>query len=171
MAGATDDASSKTFCEQQKPLWENSAKVSEFFGKADQFDAVYLPGGHGPMYDLATDPDTQKLAAEFWEKGKVVSTVCHGTAALVNVKLSDGQLLLKGKTATGFANQEEDIAQLSQFMPFMLETKINEATGGRSVKADSPFAEKVVVEGKLITGQNPASSKGVARETLKAIGV
>ncbi|KAI1414210.1 DJ-1/PfpI family protein [Hypoxylon sp. FL1857] len=165
------DPLSTSFLEEQKALWENTSKLSSFLGKADKFDVIFFPGGHGPMYDLAGDAASQQLIAEFWEKGKIVAAVCHGSAALVNVKLLDGSLLLKGKTVTGFSNEEEDYAKLSQFMPFMLETKLDEASEGKFVKAEHQFGEKVAVDGRLITGQNPASAKGVAEAIIEALGV
>lgn len=88
----------------------------------------------------------------------------------MNVKLPDGTFLLKGKAVTGFSNDEEDSAKLSEFMPFMLETKLQEASGGKYEKADQLYAEKVVVDGKLITGQNPASARGVGEAITKALG-
>ncbi len=145
--------------------------ISSLLGKADQFDAIFFPGGHGPMYDLAFDETSQQLIAEFWGKGKVVAAVCHGPAALVNVKLADKTPLLQGKTVTGFSNEEEDIVQLSGAMPFLLETRLNEASSGKFVKAEAPFAEKVVVDGRLVTGQNPASAKGVGQAIIKALAL
>ncbi|KAI0129381.1 class I glutamine amidotransferase-like protein [Hypoxylon sp. NC0597] len=80
----------------RKALWENTSKLF-FFGRTDDLDAIFFPGGHGPMCDLTSDATSQQLTAEFWEKGKVVAAVCHGSPALVNIKLADGNLLLKGK--------------------------------------------------------------------------
>lgn len=164
------DPVSLSFLDGQKSLWEKTSTLSSFLGKADQFDAIFFPGGHGPMYDLAIDPVSQQLVAEFWSKGRVVAALCHGPAALVNVKLPDGTFLLKGKAVTGFSNDEEDSAKLSEFMPFMLETKLQEASGGKYEKAAQLYAEKVVVDGKLITGQNPASARGVGEAITKALG-
>lgn len=125
------------------------------------------------MYDLPTSPESQQLIREFWEAGKAVAAVCHGPAALVNVKLSDGSHLLKGRKVTGFTNVEEDQVGLTQVMPFLLEDSLKEAAGpeGAFVKADQPWGEKVVVEadGRLITGQNPASAKGVGEAIVKFI--
>ena len=121
------------------------------------------------MFDLAVDSTCQGITAEFASKGKVVAAVSHGQAALVNVTLSSGQLLLNGKRVTGFSNAEEDAVDLSKFMPFMLETKLNEVSGGNFVKADN-WQENIVVEENIITGQNPASAKGVGEAILKALG-
>lgn len=163
------DASSTDFLANHKAIWENTRPLSEFANAADTYDAIFVPGGHGPMYDLATDPTSIKLIASFAEKGKVVAAVCHGPAAFVNVKLSDGTHLLQGKEVTGFSNAEEDSVDLSQYMPFMLETKLNEVSGGKYVKAADPWAEKVVVAGNVITGQNPASAHKIGEEVLKAL--
>lgn len=121
------------------------------------------------MFDLAVDPKSQQLIKEFYESGKLVSAVCHGPAALANVKLSDGTHLIKGQDVTGFTNAEEDQAQLSSAMPFMLETTL-EQNGAKFSKAD-PWASKVVVSGKgnrLLTGQNPASA-GPLGEAVAAL--
>jgi putative intracellular protease/amidase len=161
------DAGSVAFL-QKKHLWENTAKLSTFLGKADEFDAIFFPGGHGPMFDLAGDATSQKLIAEFAEKGKVVSAVCHGPAALVNVKLSNGKHLLEGKKVTGFTNVEEEQVGLTKVVPFLLEDALKQA-GATVEKAAEPWGEKVVVDGKLVTGQNPASSKAVGEAIVKAL--
>jgi putative intracellular protease/amidase len=127
------------------------------------------PGGHGPMFDLATDATSQKIIADFASKGKVVAAVCHGPAVFVNVKLPDGTPLLKDREVTGFSNAEEDQVQLSAFMPFMLETELNKVSGGKYVKAAEPWGEKVVVAGNVITGQNPASAHAIGEAVVKAL--
>lgn len=122
------------------------------------------------MFDLATDAESHQLIREFYEKGKVVSAVCHGPAALANVKLSDGSYLVNGQQVTGFTNTEEDQVGLSSAMPFMLETKLQE-NGGEFVKAE-PWQPMVTISGKdkkLITGQNPASASPIGEAILKAI--
>lgn len=165
-----NDEHSIKFLNENKSVWENTAKVSTFLGKADEFDAIFYPGGHGPMFDLAVDEQSQQLVAEFAAKDKVVSAVCHGPAAFLGVKVN-GENLLRGKQLTGFTNEEETIVGLADVMPFLLEDKMKEV-GGESAKfltAGEPWGVKVVVDGKLITGQNPASSKGVAEAILKAL--
>ncbi|KAK0715551.1 DJ-1/PfpI family protein [Lasiosphaeris hirsuta] len=163
-----NDPSSARFLDENTALWENTEKLESFLGKADQFDAIFYPGGHGPMFDLAIDVTSQKLIAEFASKGKVVSAVCHGPAVFVNVKTEDGEIYLKGKQVTGFSNAEEEQVQLTKEMPFLLEDRLVEITGGKFVKADEPWGVKVVVDGKLITGQNPASAKKVGEAIVKA---
>ena len=164
------DESSVNFLNSQKKLWEQTTPLREFLGRADEFDALFFPGGHGPMFDLATDVDSNRLVREFWAAGKPVAAVCHGPAALANVTLEDGSRLVKGRTVTGFTNVEEDQVQLTGAMPFLLETALNDA-GAKFVKADEPWGAKVVTDGKLITGQNPASAKGVGEAILAALGI
>lgn len=123
------------------------------------------------MFDLATDKDSIALINEFVAAGKPVAAVCHGPIVFANVTKPDGKHLLAGKEATGFSNVEEDQAQMTKLMPFLLEDKIKEA-GGIYKKAAEPWGEFVlsVDGGKLITGQNPASAKAVGEAILKAIG-
>lgn len=163
-----EDPSSVRFLNDSKPIWERTQKLESYVGKSDEFAAVFVPGGHGPMFDLAFDPVSQKIIAEFASKGKVVSAVCHGPAAFVNVKLPSGENLLKGKEVTAFSNTEEEQMKLTQAVPFLLEDALREA-GAKFVKAAEPWREKVVVDGKLITGQNPASAKGVGQAIVKAV--
>ncbi|KAF1820165.1 class I glutamine amidotransferase-like protein [Dissoconium aciculare CBS 342.82] len=165
-----EDAESTKFLKEKGSLWKNTEKLSSFIGKADQFDAIFYVGGHGPMYDLATDAESQQLIKEFYESGKVVSAVCHGPAALVNVKLSDGTHLVSGQEVTAFTDAEEDQVGLSSAVPFMLETQLA-ANGAKIVKADA-WQAKVVASGKngkLITGQNPASAGPIGEAILAAL--
>jgi len=165
------DEVSVNFLNTKQSVWKNTQKLSSFLGHAGEFAAIFVVGGHGPMFDLAVDETSHKLIREFYESSKVVSAVCHGPAALVNVKLSDGSYLIAKQPVTGFSNVEEDQVGLTSAMPFKLEDKLNEASGGNFVKADQPWAEKVVValNGRLITGQNPASATGVGEALYKVI--
>lgn len=162
------DESSVNFLKNETKLWEQTEKLEAYVGRTDEFDAVFVPGGHGPMFDLAVDPVSQQVIASFADSGKIVSAVCHGPAALVNVKLANGEALVKGKQVTAFSDAEENIMGTSEVMPFMLETKLVEA-GAEFSKADEPWGAKVVVDGKLITGQNPASAKGIGEAIVKAL--
>jgi len=123
------------------------------------------------MFDLATDPTSHALITEFYTSSKIISAVCHGPAALTHVKLPSGGFLLDNQPVTGFSNAEEDAVGLSSVMPFSLEDKLNEATGGRFEKAEQAWAPHVVVArgGRLITGQNPASAAGVGEKVYEAI--
>jgi putative intracellular protease/amidase len=165
------DESSVNFLNHHKSLWENTQPLSNFAGKASDFDAIFFPGGHGPMFDLADDKVSQELTADFWEQGKVVAAVCHGPAALVNVKLGNGEWLLKGKRVSAFTNSEEEAMDMAKVMPFELETEIKNRTGAGGFEKEVDFKEKVVVDGKLITGQNPASALGVGKAIAEALGI
>ena len=127
------------------------------------FDAVFYPGGHGPMWDLAVDQNSIALIASFYNHKKPVSFVCHAPAALKNVKI-DGSYLVKDKKVTGFSNTEEEAVGLTKVVPFLLEDALKANGGEYSKGADwAPYA---VEDGLLITGQNPASSKLVAQKLL-----
>ncbi|KAI1376404.1 ThiJ/PfpI family protein [Hypoxylon crocopeplum] len=165
-----DDSSSASFHSSKKALWEHTAKISDFLGRADEFDAVFYPGGHGPMFDIATDAASIALVGEFWAKGKVAAAVCHGPAAFVNVTLPGGDNIMKGKQVSGFTSAEEDAMDMSKYMPFVLEDKMK-ADGGVFHKAAELWGPKVCVDGNLITGQNPSSAKGVGEAIAKALGV
>lgn len=119
------------------------------------------------MFDLVDDADSIALIEEFYNAGKIVSAVCHGTIAFVNAKVN-GEYLLKGKEVTGFTNAEEEAVQLTSAMPFLVEDRVN-AVGGKFVQA-AVFGNKVVVDGTLITGQNPTSASDLGEALAKAIG-
>ncbi|KAK4226604.1 class I glutamine amidotransferase-like protein [Podospora fimiseda] len=167
---AKDDSVSVNFHQSKSSLWENTTPLKEFLGKAKEFDAIFYPGGHGPMFDLATDETSQQLIKEFWEEGKVVGAVCHGPAVFVNVKLDDGKYLVEGKRVAAFSDEEEKQIGLDKEMPFLLETELKKKGGKYESSEDGPWGEKVVVDGKLVTGQNPKSAKGVGEEIMKLIG-
>jgi len=166
-----EDKPSVDFLKKQKHLWEKTEKLENLLGHAHEYEAIFFVGGHGPMFDLATDPTSHALVKEFYTQNKIISAVCHGPAALSHVKLPSGQSLLAGQPVTGFSNEEEDTVGLSQYMPFKLEDELNRASGGKYVKADKAWGEKVVVArgGRLITGQNPASATGVGRAIYDAV--
>jgi putative intracellular protease/amidase len=131
------------------------------------YDAVFFPGGLGPMVDIATDPDVKRAVARTWDGGKIVAAVCHGPAALLGVTLADGSSLLRGRKVTGFSNAEE-IGYADADVPFFLEDALREAGAGHS--AASPWQPKVVVDGRLMTGQNPASGGPLAEAIAAALG-
>lgn len=134
--------------------------------KSDDFDAVFYPGGHGPLWDLAEDKMSQQLIVDFYTNGKPVAFVCHAPGVLKDVKI-DGEYLVKDKNVTGFTNTEEEAVQLTDIVPFLVEDMLKK-NGGVYTKIEdwSPYA---VVDGRLITGQNPASSEKVAEELLKLL--
>ncbi|KZV86522.1 ThiJ/PfpI [Exidia glandulosa HHB12029] len=164
-----DDAVAMKFlndAEVQKKL--ASAKTLEDVKAAD-YVAVFYPGGHGPMMDLATDAVNIKLANDFNRSGKVLGAVCHGQGAIVGVTGADGKSIFAGRVVTSFTNVEEDKIQGKNLIPFSLENRIVEL-GGKFEGADV-FAANVRVDGPLITGQNPASADGVGQAFLKALQV
>ncbi|KAI0089152.1 ThiJ/PfpI [Irpex rosettiformis] len=133
----------------------------------DDYDAVFYVGGHGPVIDLASDPENAKLVSAFWQKGKITSAVCHGPAALVGGVDADGKSIFSGREFTGFSNEEEIAVDEVKAVPFLLEDKIK-GLGGQYSKAGA-WQAKVVVDGKLITGQNPASAEPIGKAILEAL--
>ncbi|MDH6252428.1 putative intracellular protease/amidase [Chryseobacterium sp. H1D6B] len=147
-----------------KEKLKNTHKLSEV--KSEDFDAVFYPGGHGPLWDLAEDKVSQDLIVDFYSNDKPVAFVCHAPGVLKAVKI-DGEYLVKGKNVTGFTNTEEEAVQLTEIVPFLVEDMLKQNGGSYSKVEDwAPYA---VVDGRLITGQNPASSEKVAEELLKLI--
>ncbi|MDB5282972.1 MAG: ThiJ/PfpI protein [Bacteroidota bacterium] len=120
------------------------------------FDAIFYPGGHGPMWDLPDNQDSIKLIESFYNNGKPVTLVCHAPVALKNVKTPDGEWLIKGKRVSAFTNTEEETAQLTHVVPFLLEDMLKER--GANFQKGEDWRPFVTREGLLITGQNPASS-------------
>ena len=135
--------------------------------RAADFDAVFYPGGHGPMWDLPDNAASIALIQDFVRAGKPVAAVCHAPVALTNVTNDDGSYLIAGKQVTGFTNSEEDTVGLTDVVPFLLEDRLKER-GGDYSKADD-FAPYVLVDGNLVTGQNPPSSEPAAAELLKLL--
>jgi putative intracellular protease/amidase len=134
---------------------------------ADDFDAVFYPGGHGPMWDMPDNVTSIALIEAFVNADKPVAAVCHAPVAFVNVRGKDGEYLVKGKRVTGFTNAEEKGAGLTTVVPFLLEDRLKERGGLYSKGAN--WAPYVQVDGKLVTGQNPASSESAAKELLKLL--
>jgi len=135
---------------------------------AKDYDAIFYVGGHGPVLDLPSSPVNAQLASDFWQQGKIVAAVCHGSAALVGARDEHGKSIFHGRSVTGFSDKEEEIMGLVLAVPFSLEGRLT-YLGGKFEKADEPWAPKVVVDGRLITGQNPASATGVGEALLKAL--
>lgn len=131
------------------------------------YDAVFYPGGHGPLWDLAIDNVSIALIEEFYKNNKPLAFVCHAPAALVKTKAPNGEPLLKDKEVTGFSNSEEEAVKLTKIVPFLLEDKIKELGGHYSSGPD--WGVYVKTDGLLITGQNPASSEAAAKELLKVL--
>ena len=149
-------------------LPENTRPISDV--DWEEYDVLYFAGGHGAMWDFADNEELQTLIREMYEAGRVVSAVCHGTAALQNVRLSNGEFLIAGKKGTGFAYLDETIAGVRRFVPYNLEKRLKDR-GMIYTKAAFPLAGHAVVDERLITGQNPNSATRTAQRTLEAIGV
>ena len=146
-------------------LKEKLASTQELSNiNADDFDAVFYPGGHGPLWDLKSNTDSIQLIEAFIRQNKAVAAVCHASAVLLDTKSSDGQPLVSGKKVTGFSNTEEDAVGLTDVVPYLLEDALIQS-GGLYSKGDD-WGSYVVQDGLLITGQNPGSSEAVA-ELLK----
>ncbi|MBH8615066.1 MULTISPECIES: type 1 glutamine amidotransferase domain-containing protein [Pseudomonas] len=132
--------------------------------KADDYDAIFYPGGHGPLWDLAEDKHSIALIEAFYKAGKPVAAVCHAPGVLRHAKGADGQPLVKGKKVTGFTNSEEEAVQLTHVVPFLVEDELK-AKGGIYSKGPD-WASYVLTDGLLLTGQNPASSQAAAEALL-----
>ncbi|RLM00654.1 hypothetical protein CFD26_108472 [Aspergillus turcosus] len=158
--------------------WTHTFRIREMVSRAGagEFDAVFYVGGRGAMFDLVTNAASLALIQNVASAGKPIAAVSHGAAALLNATAPSGVPLLAGARVTGFSREEEDAAGMAAVMPFQLETELDRVSGGGYVKADRLGAEKVVVsitaglQSPLITGQNPASAAGVAREILRVLG-
>ena len=143
----------------------HTGKLSDVAGTA--FDAVFYPGGHGPLWDLAQDTDSIKLIETMAATDKIVSAVCHAPGVFRHTKAADGSALVKGRKVTGFTNTEEAAVELTNIVPFLVEDMLTDNGGIYSKGADwQPY---VVTDGKLITGQNPASSEAAAQAVLSQL--
>jgi putative intracellular protease/amidase len=135
--------------------------------KAEDYDTVFYPGGHGPMWDLAEDPNSIALLESFYNAGKPIALVCHSPGVLRHVAYK-GEPLVKGKRVTGFTNGEEEEVQLTKVVPFLVEDELLRLGAiFEKLKNWQPFS---IIDGRLITGQNPASSTSTARDLLKVLG-
>ncbi|MFT4210897.1 MAG: type 1 glutamine amidotransferase domain-containing protein [Microbacterium sp.] len=127
------------------------------------FDAIYFTGGHAVMYDFPDSEGLQRITREIWERGGVVSSVCHGYCGLLDTRLSDGSLLVAGRKVTGFAWQEEVLARVDKLVPYNAEAEMKKR-GALYEKAKIPFVSYAVADGNLVTGQNPGSAKETAEK-------
>jgi putative intracellular protease/amidase len=143
----------------------NTRKLSEV--SIDDYDAVFYPGGHGPLWDLAEDHYSIALIESAIAAGKPVAAVCHAPGVLRHVLAADGKLLVRGRAVTGFSNSEEAAVGLTQVVPFLVEDMLKQSGGNYSKAAD--WQSHVVTDGLLNTGQNPASSVATARALLKQL--
>jgi putative intracellular protease/amidase len=147
-----------------KKAFARTARLADMH--AEDFDAVFYPGGHGPMWDLAESRDSIALLESFYNSGKYLALVCHAPGVLHRVTYQ-GQPLVKGKRVTGFTNAEEEAVHLTNVVPFLVEDELKRL--GAHFEKKSNWQSFVVVDGHLITGQNPASSTAVAQELIKVL--
>ncbi len=149
-------------------LQEKFSKTHKLTEVSDKdYDAVFYPGGHGPLWDLAESEVSARLIENFYNADKPVAFVCHAPAALKNVKIASGEPLVKGRKVTGFTNSEEEQAGLTNVVPFLVEDMLKENGGNYSKSGD--FEAYALEDGLLITGQNPASSQKVAELLLNRL--
>ncbi|AMY05868.1 type 1 glutamine amidotransferase domain-containing protein [Staphylococcus condimenti] len=152
--------------EQFMELLKNSPAVSD--ANPSEYDVIYFTGGHGVMFDFPENQDIQRAIKEIYSNGGIVSAVCHGLAALLNVKDDNGRFLIDHKAITGFSNVEEVLANRKKLVPFMLEDELKKR-GANYSKAKLPLRPYVEVDGRLVTGQNPESPKQVAEAVSKIL--
>ncbi|HEU4448059.1 MAG TPA: type 1 glutamine amidotransferase domain-containing protein, partial [Nitrososphaeraceae archaeon] len=145
---------------------ENTLVLSQV--SASDYDTLFLPGGHGPMWDLSSDGNMKKIVEHFYSDKKIVSAVCHGPAGLLQATDRSGNSILKGKKITGFTNNEESAVGLTKAVPFSLENRMKEL-GGRFEKGQD-FKPFIVSDGQLITGQNPKSALPAAEKVIEILG-
>ena len=143
----------------------NTVKLADV--AAGDYDAVFYPGGHGPLWDLAEDTQSIHLIEAFYRSRKPVAAVCHAPGVLRHAKAENGAPLVQGKKVTGFTNSEEAAVQLTAIVPFLVEDELIKLGALYSKKAD--WSDYVVVDGHLITGQNPASSEAAAMALLNQL--
>lgn len=144
-------------------LLVDTAKPDEI--NPSDFDAIYFTGGHAVMWDYPDATGLQRITRDIYERGGIVSAVCHGYCGLLNTKLSDGELMVSGRRVTGFSWAEEILAGVAKKMPYNAEQEMKQR-GARYEKAWLPFIPYVVVDDRLVTGQNPQSAKATARQVL-----
>lgn len=173
--GIMDPASFDLSDNINKTFWENEnlrAKLERPLNasklKADDYAVIYYAGGHGTLWDFPSSEPLARLAAGIYERGGIVSAVCHGPAGILNIKLSNGEHLIKGKKVTGFTNFEERLAGKRSLVPYLLEDALKEK-GADYSKAFIPFSGYAVTDGRLITGENPKSAGDVANAVIAAL--
>lgn len=162
-----DDPVNKLYWEN--PEFREKLKNTLMLEQADEslYSAVMYVGGHGVMWDFPDSAAVQRVTKNMYENGQIVAAVCHGPAALVNVRLSDGSWLVEGKNVAGFTDAEEKEIGMAEVVPFLLESSLK--NHGALHHAAANWHEKVVTDGNLITGQNPQSATGVGQAILAAL--
>ena len=151
------------------PEWQDimSTTMTPEEVNPDEYKAIFYAGGHGAMFDFPDNKKLAEIAAKIYDNGGIVSAVCHGPAGILNILLPDGTNLVKGKTVDSFTNAEEEENGTAKYMPFLLQTALEER--GAIFNCGAPWTDHVVVDGRLITGQNPMSALSVGKALLKAL--
>ena len=151
------------------PLWQKKMSMTMTPDQVDPdlYDAIFYAGGHGAMWDFPDNKGLAEIAAKIYESGGYVSAVCHGPAGLLNIKLNDGSLLIKERNITSFTNQEEILNGTQNIVPFMLQSALTEK--GADFHADKPWSDHVVVDGRVVTGQNPMSALSLGKKLLELL--
>ncbi|OOY21125.1 glutamine amidotransferase [Thioclava sp. DLFJ5-1] len=149
-----------------KAVLENPSRIED--EDVTAYDALYIPGGHGAMYDLAESDISAKAISTAWDGGKIVASVCHGPAAFDKVKDKNGDSIVKGRKVSAFTDSEERGVGLADAVPFLLETRLREL--GAKFESTDDWQPHAVADGRLVTGQNPASSEAAAKEVLALLG-
>lgn len=144
----------------------NTLRLGEI--AAADYDAIYFAGGNGAMWQLPDDPDVHAQVRDFYESGKIVAAACHGAAALLNTTLSDGSYLVAGKRVTGFSNAEEEYLGQAEIMPLLLQDEFVER-GAEYIEADTVWGDNVVVDGRMISAQNPPSAEIIGTAIIEAL--
>lgn len=134
---------------------------------AKDYKAIFYAGGHGAMWDFPSNATLAKIASDIYEAGGIVAAVCHGPAGLLPIRLSDGEFLIKGKKLTGFTNAEEEANGTAKIVPFLLQNALRDE--GAIFEEKAPWSDNVVVDGRLLTGQNPMSALDLGKAILKAL--
>jgi len=160
-----DDAANAAFLDAEENALQDTFAPIGVEGNA--YAAIYFAGGHGTMWDFPDHEGLINLTSSIYQRGGVVGAVCHGPAGLVNVRLPDGSYLVEGKQMTCFTDDEERSMELDDVVPFLLESKLEER--GAHIEAAEPFQDNVKVDGRLVTGQNPASATGVGQALADVI--
>jgi putative intracellular protease/amidase len=161
------DPINKAFLEDAEKVSkiENTLHPSQI--NPSEYDAIFYAGGHGTMWDFPDNPELAAITATIYDRGGVVGAVCHGSASLVNLQVSNGDYLVTGKKISCFTNEEEAAVGLTDVVPFSLESKLIER--GATVEKAANFQKKVVTSDRLVTGQNPASAAGVGEAMVKLL--
>lgn len=160
-----DDPINKKFVEDKALFDKTKTTISLEKVNPDDYKIIHFVGGWGAMWDFPGNKDVQRVAAKIYESGGIVSAICHGPAALVDLKLSNGEYLVKGKNVSAFTDSEENDMSMTKVMPFLLKSKLRER--GANMQIAKSWTSKSVISERLVTGQNPQSGHAVAANILK----